>query len=280
MFIALLYTVAPAVGAFARFNFIDTVNEATYIQDSENYDARAAEIIAGGGKPVPRWYKDWEKTDLLQFEDLNGDGIMQYRGPAAPDGIANEVTPNRDIFVLANPQIAKLPAWVIGLVVAGGLAAALSTAAGLLMVISSAVSHDLMKRTFKPDMSEKQEMLIARVAAAGAVLAAGLLGIFATQLPFVAQVVAFAFGLAAASLFPVIFLGIFWKRMNKQGAIATMLVGLITTFSYIYYFKFGGGVAEQWLLGVSPEGIGFVFMWLSAGVGVIISLMTPAPPQV
>ncbi len=279
MFIALLYTVAPAVGAFARFNFIDTVNEATYIQDSENYDARAAEIIAGGGKPVPRWYKDWEKTDLLQFEDLNGDGIMQYRGPAAPDGIANEVTPNRDIFVLANPQIAKLPAWVIGLVVAGGLAAALSTAAGLLMVISSAVSHDLMKRTFKPDMSEKQEMLIARVAAAGAVLAAGLLGIFATQLPFVAQVVAFAFGLAAASLFPVIFLGIFWKRMNKQGAIATMLVGLITTFSYIYYFKFGGGVAEQWLLGVSPEGIGFVFMWLSAGVGVIISLMTPAPPQ-
>jgi len=264
MFIACLYTVAPAVGAFARMNFIDTVNEATYITDAENYEQRSVQIIADGGKPVPVWYKDWEKTGLLKYDDKNGDGIMQYRGPNAPDGVVNEVVPNRDIFVLANPQIAKLPAWVVGLVVAGGLAAALSTAAGLLMVISSAVSHDLMKRTFKPSMSEKEEMLVARLAAAGAVIAAGLLGIFATSLPFVAQVVAFAFGLAAASLFPIIFLGIFWKRMNKEGAIAAMLTGLVTTFSYIYYFKFGGGTADQWLMGVSPEGIGFVFMWLAA----------------
>ena len=278
LFIALLYTVAPAVGAFARMNFVDTVNEATYIADTENYADRAAEITLDGGKPVPEWYKSWEKTGLLAYEDLNGDGVMQYRGPDAPDAIENEVTPNRDIFVLANPQIANLPNWVIGLVVAGGLAAALSTAAGLLMVISSAVSHDLLKRTFRPDMSEKQEMLAARCAAAFAVLAAGLLGIFATQLPFVAQVVAFAFGLAAASLFPIIFLGIFWKRMNKEGAIAAMLTGLITTFAYIYYFKFGGGTAENWLFSVSPEGIGFVFMWLAIAVGAAVSLVTPPPP--
>ena len=279
MFIALLYTVAPAVGAFARMNFVDTVNEAVYITDAENYEQRSAEILADGGKPVPEWYKSWEKTGLLKYDDLNGDGVMQYRGPAAPDGIKNEVVPNRDIFVLANPQIAKLPSWVVGLVVAGGLAAALSTAAGLLMVISSAVSHDLMKRTFKPDMSEKQEMRVARIAAAVAVVCAGLTGIYASQLPFVAQVVAFAFGLAAASLFPVIFLGIFWKRMNREGAIVTMLVGIATTSMYIVYFKFMGGTAAGWWFGVSPEGIGFVFMWLSTAVGVIVSLMTPAPPQ-
>lgn len=284
MFIALLYTVAPAVGAFARMNFIDTVNEATYIADGEDYDARAAEIIEGGGKPVPVWYKDWEKTGLLAYNDLNGDGIMQYRGPAAPDGLANEVEPNRDIFVLANPQIAQLPAWVVGLVVAGGLAAALSTAAGLLMVISSAISHDLLKRTFTPEMTEKQEMLAARLAAAAAVIASALMGAFASQLPFVAQVVAFAFGLAAASLFPVIFLGIFWKRMNREGAIASMTVGLMSTFSYIVYFKFLGGTPSQWWFdfgsgGVSPEGIGFVFMWVSAIIGIAVSLLSKAPPQ-
>jgi len=279
MFIACLYTVAPAVGAFARMNFVETVNEAVYIEDGENYADRAAQIEADGGKPVPVWYKDWEKTGLLKYEDLNGDGIMQYRGPNAADGLQNEVVPNRDIFVLANPQIAKLPGWVVGLVVAGGLAAALSTAAGLLMVISSAVSHDLLKRTFKPDMSEKQEMRAARIAAAAAVICAGLLGIYATQLPFVAQVVAFAFGLAAASLFPVIFLGIFWKRMNKEGAITAMLVGLISTFSYIYYFKFGGGTPDQWFMGVSPEGIGFVFMWVATAMGVCAALVTPAPPH-
>ena len=279
MFIALLYTTAPAVASFARMNFIDTVNEATYIADSENYDERAAEILAAGEKPVPAWYKDWETTGLLKYDDLNGDGKMQYRGPKAPDGVANEVEPNRDIFVLANPQIAKLPAWVVGLVVAGGLAAALSTAAGLLMVISSAVSHDLLKRTFSPNMTEKQEMLAARLAAAAAVVSSALLGAFASSLPFVAQVVAFAFGLAAASLFPIIFLGIFWKRMNKEGAIASMVVGLVSTFSYIVYFKFMGGTDNGWWFGISPEGIGFVFMWLSAAVGIIVALMTKAPPQ-
>ncbi len=279
MFIACLYTVAPAVGAFARMNFIDTVNEAVYIQDGENYEERAAAILADGEKPVPTWYKTWETTGLLKYDDLNGDGKMQYRGPNAPDGVANEVVPNRDIFVLANPQIANLPGWVIGLVVAGGLAAALSTAAGLLMVISSAVSHDLLKRTFTPNMSEKSEMRAARLAAAAAVIASALLGAYASALPFVAQVVAFAFGIAAASLFPIIFLGIFWKRMNKEGAIASMLIGLISTVSYISYFKFMGGTADGWWFGVSPEGIGFVFMWLSAAVGVIVSLATKAPPQ-
>lgn len=290
VFIAVLYTTAPAVGAFARLNFVDTVNEATYIADDQDYEAAAAAIAADGGKPVPEWYKDWEKTGLLQFEDNNGDGVMQYRGPNAPDGLENEVNPNRDIFVLANPQIAQLPSWVIGLVVAGGLAAALSTAAGLLMVISSAVSHDLCKRTFYPEMSERSELRVARLSAAGAVIAAGLLGIFSSQLGFVAQVVAFAFGLAAASLFPVIFLGIFWKRMNKEGAIAAMLIGLVTTFAYIYYFKFvfalspdaaasGLRIEDYYLFGVSPEGIGFVFMFLALAVGIAVSLFTAPPPQ-
>ncbi len=279
VFIALLYTTAPAVASFARLNFIDTVNEATYIGDDEDYAARAAEIEAAGGKPVPTWYKDWEPTGLVTFNDLNGDGIMQYRGPNSPDGLPNEVTPSADIFVLANPQIAQLPAWVIGLVVAGGLAAALSTAAGLLMVISSAVSHDICRRTLYPEMSDKTELLVARGAAAGAVVAAGLLGLFASNLGFVAQVVAFAFGLAAASLFPIIFLGIFWKRMNKEGAIASMVFGLVSTFSYIYYFKFVDADPSGWWFGVSPEGIGFVFMWVAAIVGIVVSLVTEAPPQ-
>ncbi|XOV82679.1 MAG: sodium:solute symporter family protein [bacterium] len=278
IFIALLYTTAPAVGAFARLNFVETVNEATYISD-ENYAAAASAVVAQGGKPVPQWFKSWEKTGLVGFEDKNNDGVMQIRGPAAPDGLDNEVDANNDIFVLANPEIAQLPGWVIGLVVAGGLAAALSTAAGLLMVISSAVSHDLCRRTLFKNMSDTTELRVARLSAAGAVLAAGLLGLYASQLGFVAQVVAFAFGLAAASLFPIIFLGIFWKRMNKEGAIAAMLTGLISTFSYIYYFKFGGGTAQQWLFGVSPEGIGFVFMWLALGTGMTVALLTPAPPQ-
>ncbi len=279
LFIAALYTAAPAVGAFARLNFIDSVNEASYIADGEDYAARAAEIRAAGGKPVPEWYKSWEKTGLVRYDDRNGDGVMQYRGPDAPDGLANEVEPNRDIFVLANPEIAQLPHWVIALVVAGGLAAALSTAAGLLMVISSAVSHDLCRRTLFTGMSDAAELRVARASAAGAVLAAGLLGIYASQLGFVAQVVAFAFGLAAASLFPVLFLGIFWKRMNREGAIAAMVTGLASTFSYIVYFKFLGGGPDQWFLGVSPEGIGFVFMWLALGVGVIVALASAPPPR-
>ena len=244
LFIAVLYTTAPAVGAFARLNFIGTVNEATYVS-GEDYAAEAQAIEAEGGTPIPQWFKSWEKTGLLSFEDKNGDGKMQVRGPHAPDGLENEVVANRDIFVLANPEIAQLPGWVIGLVVAGGLAAALSTAAGLLMVISSAISHDLCRRTLFKGMTDKTELRVARASAAGAVLAAGLLGLFASQLGFVAQVVAFAFGLAAASLFPIILLGIFWKRMNKEGAISSMLVGLISTFAYIYYFKFGGGVAAD-----------------------------------
>lgn len=280
VFIAVLYTTAPAVGAFARLNFIETVNETTYIGAEEAYAQRAQAIEADGQTPLPQWFGDWERTGLIGFEDRNGDGIVQYRGPDASDGLKNEVVPySADITVLANPQIAQLPGWVIGLVVAGGMAAALSTAAGLLMVISSAISHDLCRRTFFPDMNDTTELRIARGAAAGAVIAAGLLGVFASQLGFVAQVVAFAFGLAAASLFPVIFLGIFWKRMNKEGAIAAMLAGLIPTFAYIVYFKFLGGTEEQYLLGVSPEGIGFVFMFLSGGIGALVARATPPPPQ-
>ena len=279
VFIAILYTTAPAVGAFARMNFIETVNEATYITDDEDYETRSAEILEAGGKPVPEWYKSWEQTTLLKYDDKNGDGLMQVRGPDSPDGVENEVVPDRDIFVLANPQIANLPGWVVGLVVAGGLAAALSTAAGLLMVISSAVSHDLCKRTFAPNMTEKTEMRVARTSAGIAVLAAGLIGIFSDSLPFVAQVVAFAFGLAAASLFPVIFLGIFWKRFNREGAIAAMVTGISTSSIYIMYFKFWGGTQADWFMGVSPEGIGFVFMWLALIVGVSVALVTKAPPQ-
>ncbi len=273
IFIAILYTTAPAVGAFARLNFINTVNEAHYTSAPPKGAGNATL------KTVPTWFKTWEKTGYVKFEDKNGDAIMQYRGPNSPDGIENELEINRDIFVLANPEIAELPAWVVALVVAGGLAAALSTAAGLLMVISSAISHDLCRKTFFPSMNDPTELLIARLAAAGSVLAAGLLGIYASQLGFVAQVVAFAFGLAAASLFPVIFLGIFWKRMNREGAIASMLTGLITTFSYIVYFKFMGGTPEQWFFGVSPEGIGFIFMGLALIVGVGIALFTPPPPE-
>ena len=279
VFIALLYTTAPAVGAFARLNFVNTVNDATYIEDGEDYDTTAAAIVAEGGKPVPVWYKDWEKTGLLSYEDLNGDGIMQYRGPNAPDGLQNELKPSNDIFVLANPQIAQLPGWVVGLMVAGGLAAALSTAAGLLMVISSAVSHDLCRKTLFKDMNDKTELRVARGAAASAVFAAGLLGIFSSQLGFVAQVVAFAFGLAAASLFPTIFLGIFWKRMNREGAIASMIFGLVATFTYIVYFKFVDLDPTHWFLGVSPEGIGFLFMLGSLAVGMAVSLITAPPPQ-
>ncbi len=282
VFIALLYTVAPAVGAFSRLNVISSVNETTYVAPGEDYAARAAVVAAEGGQPSPEWFANWEVTKLVGFEDKNGDGVMQIRGPEAPDGLENEVTINNDIAVLANPEIANLPDWVIGLVVAGGLAAALSTAAGLLMVIASAISHDLCRRTFFKGMSDKTELRVARVAAAGAVIAAGFMGIYSADLAFVAQVVAFAFGLAAASLFPVILLGIFWKRMNREGAIASMLTGLIPTFAYIWHFKIGAGkaaTADEWFLGVSPEGIGFVFMIVALAVGFIVSLATKPPPK-
>lgn len=284
VFIALLYTTAPAVASFARLNFIDTVHESTYIDGTvsdEEYETQAAAITAAGGKPIPKWFKDWEKTGLLGVTDKNGDGLIEYR---AGDG--NEVTTlDRDIFVLANPSIAQLPGWVIGLVVAGGLAAALSTAAGLLMVISSAISHDLCRRTLFKNMDDKTELRVARFAAAGAVALAGWMGMNTASLGFVAQVVAFAFGLAAASIFPIVFLGIFWKRMNREGAIASMLFGLISTFSYIAFFKWvyvvpeGQSITDAYLFGVSPEGIGFVFMWLSAAIGVAVSLVTAPPPQ-
>ena len=281
VFIALLYTVAPAVGAFARHNIIESVNETTYVPTAEY--AEGSQLVSEAGEtPSPAWFANWETTGLVAFDDKNGDGQMQIRGPAAPDGLENEVTVNNDIYVIANPEIAQLPEWVIGLVVAGGLAAALSTAAGLLMVISSAISHDLCRRTFFKGMSDKTELRVARGAAAAAVIAAGFMGIYSQQLAFVAQVVAFAFGLAAASLFPVILLGIFWKRMNREGAIASMLTGLIPTFGYIWHFKLGAGkaaTAEDWFLGVSPEGIGFVVMIVSIAVGVAVSLVTKPPPQ-
>ena len=283
VFIALLYTTAPAVGAFARLNFIETVNDKSYAD-------------------APAWFKNWEANDLIAWTDKNGDGVMEYRSGdafagspsftgeigasgerlvsnAANADSENEVYVDRDIMVLANPEIAKLPGWVIALVAAGGLAAALSTAAGLLLVISSSISHDLLKSTFRPNISEKGELLAARIAATCAILVAGYLGIYPPG--WVAQVVAFAFGLAAASLFPAIFMGIFSKAMNKEGAIAGMLTGLIFTFGYIAYFKLinpGANSAANWLLGISPEGIGVVGMVLNFAVAILVAKVTAAPP--
>ena len=254
-FIAILYTTAPAVASFARLNLVDTVHNTSY-------------------EHAPQWFSNWENTGLVEWQDKNNDAVMQYSA-----GIDNEVTIDRDIIVLANPEIADLPGWVIALVAAGGVAAALSTAAGLLLVISSSVSHDLLKQTLMPAITEKQELLFARIAAAVAVCIAGLFGIYPPA--FVAQVVAFAFGLAAASLFPAIVMGIFSKRINKQGAIAGMLSGLIFTFFYILYFKFVSpqlNNAEHWWLGISPEGIGFIGMLLNIGVAFVVSRLSPPPP--
>jgi cation/acetate symporter len=282
-FIAILYTTAPAVASFARLNLVDTVHNTTY-------------------EDAPEWFGHWESTGLIAWQDKNADGIMQYGAGAAmsptkpifsdqigshgqrilenaPTDSANEVYIDRDIMVLANPEIANLPGWVIALVAAGGVAAALSTAAGLLLVISSSISHDLLKQTLMPNISDKQELLYARLAAAVAVCVAGLFGIYPPA--FVAQVVAFAFGLAAASLFPAILLGIFTKRVNKEGAIIGMLIGLIFTFSYIVFFKFYApelNSAEHWLLGISPEGIGFIGMLLNIAAAFIVSKVTAAPP--
>jgi cation/acetate symporter len=260
VFIAILYTTAPAVAAFARYNMIDTIN------GSDGAGALYSE--------APSWIRNWEKTGLIKWEDKNGDGRMFY----AKDD-RNEMTIDRDIMVLANPEIANLPAWVIALVAAGGLAAALSTAAGLLLVISSAISHDLLKKMVMPNITEKQELLYARIAAAFAVMIAGLLGIYPPA--FVAQVVAFAFGLAAASFFPAIFLGIFDKRANMQGAISGMVVGIVFTAWYIIHFKFVNPTAgaDQWFLGISPEGIGFVGMLLNFAVTYTVSHLTAPPPE-
>ena len=283
-FIAILYTTAPAVSSFARLNLIDTVHEVPY-------------------EELPPWFSNWEKTGLVAWQDKNTDGLLQYGVgdafvPSKPkfnsevgihgqrlldnesSNTKNELYIDRDIMVLANPEIANLPAWVIALVAAGGVAAALSTAAGLLLVISSAISHDLMKKTFMPNINDKQELFFARLAAACAVIVAGLFGIYPPA--FVAQVVAFAFGLAAASLFPVLFLGIFSKRVTKEGAIAGMLVGLLSTFTYIAFFKFYApqlNNTEYWFLGISPEGIGSVGMALNLSITLIVSKLTQEPPR-
>ncbi len=282
-FIAILYTTAPAVAAFARINIINNVNDVRYDE-------------------APEWFYKWEDTGLIAWLDKDGDGSIQYRGGAALEGGApvytglrssdgergvanlgtlndNELYIDRDIIVLAHPEIANLPAWVIALVAAGGLAAALSTAAGLLLVMSTSISHDLLKKNLMPEISERQELMFARIAAAVAVGIAGLFGIYPPD--FVASVVAFAFGLAAASFFPVIFLGIFSKRMNKEAAIAGMITGLTFTFSYIVYFKFVSPATsnpEHWLFGVSPEGIGTVGMLLNFAVSFVVSRFTPEPP--
>jgi cation/acetate symporter len=232
---------------------------------------------------MPEWFTTWEGTGLISFDDRNGDGIIQYVGPDARDAsgatIQNELTIDRDIMVLANPEISGLPNWVIGLVAAGGLAAALSTAAGLLLVISSAVSHDLLKRGFKPDITERGELIAARVAAGFAVVVAGYLGI--NPPGFVAEVVAFAFGLAAASFFPAIILGIFTKRMNREGAVMGMICGITFTAGYIVYFKFinpAANSAENWWFGISPEGIGTLGMLLNFAIALTVSRFTPPPP--
>ncbi|WP_162342422.1 sodium:solute symporter family protein [Cyclobacterium salsum] len=256
VFIAILYTTAPAVAAFGIYNAIDTV----------------------AGKPVdelPVWVENWQKTNLIVVDDLNQDGVVQYL--ADPD--KNELTVDKDIMVLAAPEIAELPNWVVGLVAAGGMAAALSTAAGLLLVISTSVSRDLF-RTFVPQMTEKTELIIARVSAAVAVIIAGYFGI--NPPGFVAEVVAFAFGLAAASFFPVIIMGIFSTKMNKEGAIVGMVSGLVFTLAYIIYFKFinpEANVSENWWFGISPEGIGSLGMLINFVSCFIVSKFTPAPPE-
>ena len=256
VFIAILYTTAPAVAAFARTNLINTVSNAEYVS-------------------MPEWFSKWEDTGLITFDDKNNDGIIQYVG----DPQSNELNVNRDIMVLANPEIAELPPWVIALVVAGALAAALSTAAGLLLVISTSVAHDMLKRTFMPTITEKQELACARLSILVAVLIAGYYGINAPA--YVAQVVAFAFGLAAASFFPAIVLGIFQKRMNKEGAIAGMVVGFTFTAAYIIYFKIinpAADSADNWFFGISPEGIGSLGTVANLVVALAVARFTPEPP--
>ena len=263
LFIAILYTTAPAVAVFARTNLINTVSHQQYAN-------------------MPAWFSNWEKTGLLTFEDKNGDGLIQYVAP--PE--RNELIVDRDIMVLANPEIANLPAWVIALVAAGSLAAALSTAAGLLLVISASVSHDLIKNVFHPKISEKQELIAARLSAVGAVVVAGYFGI--NPPGFVAAVVALAFGLAAASIFPAIIMGIFYKKMNKEGAITGMIVGISLMLFYMLKFKFGifdggkaavDGLKAQWWFGISPEGFGSIAMLVNIVVSVIVNRFTAPVPK-
>ena len=294
LFIAILYTTAPAVAVFARTNLLESVPGKTYAE-------------------VPQWFKNWEKAGLIAWQDKNGDGRIQYDGSGAPfaapagapkliplfaaEGVkgpsgerlvtnagtpvSNELYIDADIMVLANPEIARLPNWVVGLVAAGGLAAALSTAAGLLLVISTSVAHDLVTKTLRPSVTEKGELMLARIAAAVAVVVAGYFGIKPPG--FVAEVVAFAFGLAASSFFPAIILGIFWKRATREGAVAGMVIGLLFTALYICYFKFGlpglgKGAADGHWFGISPEGIGTVGMVINFVVAIAVSLGTKPPP--
>ena len=285
VFIALLYTTAPAVATFAKINFINSVQEVEY-------------------KQAPNWFKNWEDIGLIAWKDKNNDGIINYSNGNALEGVkpkyidkegdygeratinnpdlsnSNEIYIDNDIMVLANPEIAQLPNWIIALVAAGALAAALSTAAGLLLVISASISHDLMKKILMPKITEKQELFFARCAAAAAIIIAGLFGIYPPG--FVAQVVAFAFGLAASTIFPALFLGIFYKRLNKEGAIAGMISGLIATSSYITYFKFISpqlNTAENWLFGISPEGFGFFGMIINFCIALIVSNFYSKPPK-
>lgn len=257
LFIAILYTTAPAIAVFARTNLIETVSEKKYDE-------------------MPVWFENWEKTGLLTFTDKNDDGLIQY----VADPQLNELTIDRDIMVMANPEIAELPNWVIALLAAGALAAALSTAAGLLLVISSSVSHDLIKKIIKPDVSEKGELIAARVSAFFAVLLAGYFGI--NPPGFVAAVVALAFGLAAASFFPAIVMGIFYKRMNKEGAISGMVIGLLLMLFYMTKFKFGwfgGGTEADWWFGISPEGFGTFAMLVNFIVSLIVCHLTNEPSK-
>ena len=257
LFIAILYTTAPAIAVFSRTNLIETVSNKEYAT-------------------LPDWFGNWEKTGLIKFDDKNNDGLVQYLA----DTKKNELIVDKDIMVLANPEIAQLPNWVIALVAAGGLAAALSTAAGLLLVISSSVSHDLIKKMINPDISEKGELVAARLSAVVAVCVAGYFGINPPD--FVAATVALAFGLAAASFFPAIVLGIFSKRMNKEGAISGMLVGILLMLFYMMKFKFdwfGGGGKEDWWFGISPEGFGTVAMITNFIISLIVSRFTPEPPS-
>jgi cation/acetate symporter len=297
IFIALLYTAVPGVAGFGRVNLIQTLN--------------GADGTGTAYTEMPDWFKQWENTGLLGWTDRNGDGKVQYSAGAAftakkgkpvfseergeygqrmttnatpgadfdpaKKPFANEVYVDRDIMVLANPDIAQLPNWVIALVAAGAVAAALSTAAGLLLVISTAIAHDLMKKTINPDIGEKTELMYARLAAVVAILIAGYFGI--NPPGFVAQVVALAFGLACASVFPAIIMGIFWTRHNSQGAIAGMLVGLVSTMCYMYYFAFGGGSPSEYFMGISPGGFGTVGAILHIIVGYVVSSMTAPPPQ-
>jgi cation/acetate symporter len=257
LFIMILYTTAPAIAVFARTNMIETVNNQDY-------------------KNMPDWFSTWEETGLLSFNDKNADGKIQY----VKDGSINELTIDKDIMVLANPEIAQLPNWVIALVAAGALAAALSTAAGLLLVISASVSHDLIKKMIQPNISEKGELIAARLSAFAAVCVAGYFGINPPD--FVAATVALAFGLAAASFFPAIILGIFTKKMNREGAVSGMIVGILVMLFYMLKFKFdwfGGGTKKDWWFGISPEGFGTVAMILNFIVSLVISKFTPDPPK-